>query len=249
MPLPLVLRTATVLVLAAVSVLIAATPSHGLSCAVAEVTPEGIAADTDRMLDGSRFLDHYDFAVIGTVTGVRTDERQGSPTYGATEIDVTVAGVLGTSTAPETTTLRAGDPGWMVGYPFQPGTSYFIPVVALSPEGVTNWTFACDPVSEVVDAEASAAELGALADGSGIAFATPGDGEPPSGGPSTGSGSTSASWFVPAISIAAISAAGVAVLLLRRRPLRVVSAERPPDGALVAVGDGDQRVQGSGRPA
>ena len=250
-PLPPVPRAASALAaalsaLAAVTVgvvLATATPAGALDCMPhPDGTPESIAAGTEVLASGQPFFDQYDYAVIGTVTGIRTDEREGSPTYGATEIDVRVDGVLGTEAAPAATTLRALDPGWMAGFPFEVGTAYFIPVLARSEEGVVNFTFGCDPVTALDDPVAGAAALGAVADESGIAFATPGESPPPDSG---SSGSSSASWFVPAISVAALAAAGLAVLLLRRQPLRVVSGEE----ALVAVGDGHQGVEGRGGPA
>lgn len=226
-------------------VLAAAAPSHALSCAPhPDGTPESIASGTEVLASGQPFLEQYDYAVIGTVTGIRTDEREGSPTYGATEIDVEVTGLLGTEVAPAATTLRAMDPGWMAGYPFELGVAYVIPVVARSEDGVVNFTHGCDPVTIVDDPVAEAAALGAIAGRSGIAFATPGD------DPSPGGGSSGSSWFVPATSAVAVGAAAAAVVLLRRRPLRASAPEPAP--ALVAssaVGDGDQQVQGRGGPA
>jgi hypothetical protein len=110
---------------------------------------------------GSRFFESYDFAVIGTVSAIRTDERQGSATYGATEVDVVVAAVLGVDEGPPEMTLRAGDPEWMVGWPFEVGASYFVPVDGVGPERQANWTFGCDPVTQVENAAATVARLAA----------------------------------------------------------------------------------------
>jgi hypothetical protein len=223
--------------LATAMVLTAAGPAHALSCmAHPDGSAESIASGTEELASGQPFLAQYDYAVIGTVTGIRTDEREGSPTYGATEIDVRVDGVLGTESAPTSTTLRAVDPGWMGGYPFELGVAYLIPVVARSEDGIVNFTHGCDPVSVLDDPVAWTAALGELADGAGIAFAVAGEGGEP---PVEGSGGSS--WFVPVTSAVAVAAAAVAVVLLRRRPLRA-----EPQPALLAVGDGDQRVEGGG---
>jgi hypothetical protein len=194
-------------------------PVAALSCApVAGATPEAVAAGTFAYDDGTGFFDHFDFAVIGTVTAVRTDERAGSPTYGATEIDVAVDGVLGVAAAPDAMTLTAADPGWLAGYRFEPGAAYFIPVQALSPEGKVNWTFACDPVTEVADPEVTAARLEPVAAGAGVGFGTPEGPDGSGGGSSGGDGDgTGAGWFVPAVTVAAVLAAAVTTTTVLRR--------------------------------
>jgi hypothetical protein len=248
--LPLALRAATALAATtAAVVLTGATPSIALSCMPhPDGTPESIASGTAVLASGRPFLEQYDYAVIGTVTGIRTDEREGSPTYGATEIDVEVTGVLGIDAAPASTTLRAADPGWMAGYPFELGAAYLIPVLARSEDGIVNFTHGCDPVGILDDPVAGAAALGALADGAGVPFATPGD-TPPPGDPSA---SSSRPWFVPVTSAAAVGAAAVAVVVLRRRPLRAPTPAGGPEPELLgasAVGHGDEGVQGRGGPA
>ena len=228
--------------LATAMVLTATEPAHALSCmAHPDGSAESIASGTEELASGQPFLAQYDYAVIGTVTGIRTDEREGSPTYGATEIDVRVDGVLGTESAPTSTTLRAVDPGWMAGYPFELGVAYFIPVVARSEDGTVNFTHGCDPVSVLDDPVAWTAALGELADGAGIAFAVAGEGGEP---PVEGSGGSS--WFVPVTSAAAVAAAAVAVVLSAPAPAAAPSLDAR---ALLAVGDGDQRVEGGGGAA
>jgi hypothetical protein len=230
--------------LAAAVVLTTTAPAHALSCAPhPDGSPESIASGTEELASGQPFLAQYDYAVVGTVTGIRTDEREGSPTYGATEIDVRVDGVLGTDSAPTSTTLRAADPGWMAGYPFELGVAYLIPVVARSDDGTVNFTHGCDPVTVLDDPVAWTMSLGELADGAGIAFAVAGEGGEP---PVEGSGGSS--WFVPVTSAVAVAAAVVAVVVLRRRPLRAEPTPEPTP-ALLAVGDVDQRVEGRGGPA
>jgi hypothetical protein len=217
-------RLALVVALGAVvplGVTVAAGPALALSCAAhPDGSPQAIASGTEQLAGGGRFFDQWDFAVIGTVTAIRTDERQGSPTYGATEIDIAVAGVLGVSEAPPTMTLRAGDPGWMVGWPFQRGAAYFVPVAAVGPDGQVNWTFGCDPVSDLTDAEATIDELSPLASAAGFVLSRPpADDGGGAGGGDGSSGGTA--WFVPAVSAAAVFAAGTTgFLLFRRSPRR-----------------------------
>jgi hypothetical protein len=194
-------------------------PAGALSCAAhPDGSPQAIASGTEQLAGGGRFFDQYDFAVIGAVTAIRTDERQGSPTYGATEVDVTVAGVLGVDEAPHSMTLRAGDPGWMVGWPFEVGASYFVPVDAVGPEGQVNWTFGCDPVAQVDDPAATVAELAPLASAAGISLAPPAD-DGQGGASASGAVGDDPAWFVPAITTTAVvAAAATGVVLLRRHP-------------------------------
>jgi hypothetical protein len=215
-PLALVALVAVV----AVVTVAGAVPAAALSCASDPgATPEAIAGGTFRFADGSAFLDSYDFAVVGTVVAVRTDERQGSPTYGHTEVDLEVDGVLGVPVAPARMTLEAGDPGWMVGYPFERGRSYFVPVLAEGPEGQVNWTFLCDPISEVGDPEALSTQLAGLAGGAGLPYGTPSEPGGP-GDPGPSAPTDRFAWFVPAVTITALAAAATTLLVLRRRTPR-----------------------------
>jgi hypothetical protein len=45
------------------------------------------------------------------------------------------------------------DPGLMNGYGFLPGTRYFIPLLHEGPAGMTNYSFVCDPIGRVNDAQ------------------------------------------------------------------------------------------------
>ena len=201
-----------------VGITAAAGPALALSCAAhPDGSPQAIASGTEQLAGGGRFFDQYDFAVVGTVTAIRTDERQGSPTYGATEIDIAVDRVLGVDEAPPAMTLRAGDPGWMVGWPFELGAAYFVPVAAVGPEGQVNWTFGCDPVTVLPDPETTVAELTSLASAAGFSLAQPSEG----GGGAEAATDGGTPWFVPAVSAAAVLAAGATgFLLLRRSPRR-----------------------------
>lgn len=243
----LIASTAAALAGALLTLVVTGSPAAALSCeAHPDASPEAIAAGTEVLAGEEQsggFWDRYDFAVIGTVTAIRTDLREGSPTYGATEIDVRVAGVLGAEEAPAVMTLRAADPGWMAGYPFELGVAYFVPVQARSTEGVVNWTGPCDPVAVLDDAELGTAALLPLADTAGLPFAVAGADGGPDGGDGGSSGGSS--WFVPLTSAAAIGAAATAVVVLRRRG----DGSEARGDALLAVGHADQGVEGGRGPA
>jgi hypothetical protein len=151
-------------------------PVAALTCAEhPDGSPEAIASGTERLSSEDRFLDHFDYAVIGTVTEIRTVEA-GQPDYGATTITVSVEGLLGQSPAPDQIEINSPDPGWMSGYPYRRGTTYFIPVQTEGPDGQPNYSFLCDPISEVQ--QGVTGELSQLAAQSGITFSTP-DAVPP----------------------------------------------------------------------
>lgn len=152
-------------------------PAAALSCVAAPPDAPRIAAVNGEVF-GDRFFDEYDFAVVATVTGIETEEAPGSVTYGNTVIDTEVALVLGDAEATETIQLSAADPGWLAGYAFRVGHSYFVPVDTVGPEGQRNHTFVCTPITEVADADATADRLAALAGDAGVAHARPGDTPP-----------------------------------------------------------------------
>jgi hypothetical protein len=142
------------------------TPAGATSCVVhPDGSPAAIAAGTERLATEMGFFDLYDFALLGTVSEIHT-----IPTDGATTITVDVVAVLGAGDALQQVKIWARDPGWMWGYPFEVGTSYFIPVQRTGPEGQANISFVCDPIS-VVDLGIEA-ELRQLAAVAGITFTT-----------------------------------------------------------------------------
>ena len=52
-------------------------PVAALTCAEhPDGSPQAIASGTERLSSEDRFLDHFDYAVIGTVTEIRTVEAQ-----------------------------------------------------------------------------------------------------------------------------------------------------------------------------
>ncbi|MFP3899274.1 MAG: hypothetical protein ACLFXM_00380 [Acidimicrobiia bacterium] len=142
-----------------------------LSCADhPDGSPRAIAAGDESLSTGDRFLERYDFAVLGTVTHIDT-VREGGPDHGATTVTMDVTAVLGRREAPDTLALSSPDPGGLAGYPYRVGTGYFIPVQARGPGGERNYTFLCDPITEVDDVDALADGLAPLAADAGITFA------------------------------------------------------------------------------
>jgi hypothetical protein len=148
-------------------------PAAALSCAAhPDGLREAIASGTEVLAGGEPFFESYDFALIGTVARITTDEQQESPRFGATTIVFDVAATL--VPAPEAAQLvvSASDPGWMSGYAFAVGRSYFVPVLGTGPQGEPNDSFVCDPITEVAE-PAAADALAPLAAAAGIAFVRP----------------------------------------------------------------------------
>ena len=201
--------------------------ASALSCAEhPDGSPQAIAAGTERLSGGDRFFDQYDYAVIGTVTEVQTVGAE--PNYGATTVKVDVEGVLGESSAPEQIDISSPDPGWLNGYPYERGTTYFIPVQAEGPEGQPNYSFLCDPISEVDVGVAT--ELRQLAEGAGVAFSTPDDAAPAktSEGSDLAASDPGASFDMTAPIVAAVLTVAMAVIVLSvRSRYRLRSADVP----------------------
>lgn len=154
-----------------------ASPTGALSCAPSTGwSPAAIASGTEpRAAEGRAtedgFFDRYDIALIGTVAEVTTADSR-APDYGAATIDVEVLAILGDDrTAPPSMQVGSSDPGWMSGYPYEVGITYFIPIQAEGPDGRPNFSFICDPIAEI-DAGA-VDDLRELAADAGIPFATP----------------------------------------------------------------------------
>jgi len=148
-------------------------PVAALSCAPhPDSSPAAIASGTAILSSEDEFFDSYDFAVVGTVSEVRT-VGEGEPDYGATTIHLKVVAVLGRESAPQAMTITSPDPGWMAGYPYESGRTYFIPVQVEGPGGQPNYSFLCDPITEV-DA-GIALDLAQPASEAGIPLSTPDD--------------------------------------------------------------------------
>ncbi len=124
----------------------------------------------EMLLHDEPFFEQFDLAITATVAAITTDERSGSSTYGATEIAVDGINAFGVDNVPGSLIVTASDPGWIAGYPFAIGRTYFIPLIAVGPQGQQNHSFLCDPITEIRSSDA--ARVPALAFG-GLAVATP----------------------------------------------------------------------------
>jgi hypothetical protein len=146
----------------------ASAPAMALSCAAhPDGSPRSIASGTDRLVTGIAFFDAYDFAVIGSVAMIETVD--GAEIHaGRTTVSVDVMALLGPGEPDRRVAITSPDPGWMAGYPFEIGATYLIPVKAVGPMGEPNYSFLCDPISEVDPAFLT--ELGRLASNAGLPF-------------------------------------------------------------------------------
>lgn len=143
---------------------IPATPASALFC------------PTDQSMSPSQVLEaglasgnqSYDLAFVAAVQSETITQHQQS-------VEVELIGVYGQGSAPLTTTVTFSGPGVAGGSldSFEVGTSYFIPVLAVGPDGETNWTTSCDPISVVEDPDTTAVELAVAADAGGLEFALP----------------------------------------------------------------------------
>jgi hypothetical protein len=188
-----------------------------------DASPTAIAAGEERLSTADDFFDRYDVAVIGTVTEIRTVDRGGDA--GATTIGVDVLAMLGQDTAPPQFDISASDPGWMSGYPYEVGVTYFVPIQGTGPDGQPNYSFACDPVT-VVD-PSIVPELRRLAARAGIAFSTPtggprsttvGSGDVDVVGGNTSSPSTIPTPAIVLVVGGAVLVVGALAVRSRRRP-------------------------------
>jgi len=129
------------------------TSSSASSCAPhPRGSPLDIALGREVLAVDATFPERFDGAILGVVTHVRTQDDGDRPDYGRTEVTVRVTGEFGPE-VPDPATVVQDDPGWLHGYPFELGRHYFIPYVQ-SADGLRS--HACDPVSEVAEAEAFA---------------------------------------------------------------------------------------------
>ena len=141
------------------------------SCAPPEDgSARSIVTGVERLWGEQTFFELYDFAISGTVVSIETDETPGSETYGDTEVKVEVINAFGVDDIDETVVVSEDDPGWINGYEFRVGGTYFIPLVTEGPQGTPNYSFLCDPISRISESEAS--ELAVIAIDQ-IAVATP----------------------------------------------------------------------------
>jgi hypothetical protein len=146
---------------------IAATPAAATTCAPREVATDDLVAG------GLESRSHdYDFAVVGRVAAVTTDMSEGE-NHGRTYVEISVSGAFGTRTGWSGVVVTTPDPGWVSGYAFEEGRSYFVPFVAEGPDGMINYVGACDLVEEVADADVTAAHLAEVASENGVDFVYP----------------------------------------------------------------------------
>ena len=145
-----------VAVLGATVTVVAATLTAGVamveatSCAMpTDGSARSIVAGTEVLWGDHTFFDLYDYAVTGTVVEIVTDETQGSATYGATEVHVEVINGFGIDQIGEQVVVHQSDPGWMSGFAFERGSTYFIPLVHVGPNGEPDYSFVCDPISRI----------------------------------------------------------------------------------------------------
>ena len=190
------------------------------SC-IAPAGPKDTITGTDDRSMGGTFFDQYDGAILGTVSSVRTVAQVPA---GGTRITVDLFGAIGMPAVGSTMVLTADDEGGMNGFPFTPGSSYFIPIQDTGPQGQVNYSFVCDPIGEIAGADEAEALLAAARD-EGHPVALPGNGaqvEPdarPAGGDSAGSASgLSWTWAAGGATAALAMVLGAVLVMRRRRP-------------------------------
>lgn len=196
--------------LVAAGLLGVAAPAFATSCAMdPSAIPEAILAGKPMQFSGRPLFHDYDLAVVGTVVAINTVDDDRSPIYGRTWTTFAVDAMFGTSSAPAQLTLTSSDPGWMNGYGFQLGQSYFVPFQAVGPDGTANYSFLCDPITPVHNPPLG--EWIGLAEEAGISVALPEPGEEPpvSDGLPVG----------PAVAVASAVAALAGAALMRKRRL------------------------------
>lgn len=132
-------------------------PAAATSCAPPTgMSPRALVTGAPLWNDGNgpTYLSDPDrFAVVGTVVGVSTDAED---KYGRTEVEVRVDALFGSApptSDPSRIVVTESDPGLMNGYGFKKGTRYFIPLLHEGPDGMTNYSFVCDPIGRVGGAQ------------------------------------------------------------------------------------------------
>ena len=163
-------------------------------------SPTAIAAGRERLASLEPFFSTYSHALIGTVTDIAF-EWEDEHTLTRVVVRFDVHATLGPVEPSPTMVVTAPDDGGMLGYGFEAGRTYFVPV-AFTDDDREHSSSLCDPISHVDDPDALVATLRPLAEESGVALWEPDDGIA----------------VVPAaVTAVAIAAAAVILLLLRRR--------------------------------
>lgn len=177
-------------------------PAMALSCAEhPEGSPTAIVQGRDDLASGNPFFEHYDFAITGTVGEITTNNDGESDNYGFTQLEVAVINGYGIDSVPDVVTVSEPDPGWLQGYEFTSGDTYFIPIfITDGPDGEQNNSNGCDPITQLTVADAEQLALQAAAD---VIVSTPEDEVVPEPGPSTtvGEGSTDSASAAPRIDV------------------------------------------------
>lgn len=187
-------------------------PALATSCVMHEdASPAAILAGEERLALDGRFGDHYRGAVLATVTDIDTDEREGSPTYGSTLVRMDVLATYG-EVAADQARIEMPDPGWMLGYSFEPGATYFVPV-RHEPTDV----LACEPITRVDDAEVDGlvAQLDPPADGQVLTVAAGAITAEPAAAESDSGAGVPAWLWVAVAGVVLAGAIGVTALLTR----------------------------------
>lgn len=211
-------------VVATVVPLLVAGPAGATSCVGYQgVTPQKLLAG--QTVYETHLFEQHDLALVGTVTAIRTNDAQG----GATRTTLDVHGGFNVAALPDALEVSSDDPGWMNGYAFQHGTTYFIPVQHPGPQGQPYYSFVCDPIFEVAGPEA-AAELEAVAADNGVTVADIAAAQPPA----SGSGGMPVLAVVGIVGLALVVLLGVGGLALvvgRRREVGTPSSSGPDSPA------------------
>lgn len=198
------------------ALVVLAPPALATSCVMhPDASAASILAGEEQLaLDGG-FDAHYRGAVLATVDDVDTDAREGSASHGRTVVRLTALGTHGDVTAGQVR-IEMADPGWMLGYGFEVGATYFVPV-RHEPTDV----MACEPITRVADDEVDGlvGQLEGPADEVVLTVgATTITAEPASAAAETGSGRGVPAWiWVGVASVLIVGAIVVTALIGRDR--------------------------------
>lgn len=113
----------------------------------------------------------FDLVVTGTVVDIETNERRDSGAYGATVITFDVINAMGVASIDDRVLISSIDPGWVNGYAFEVGSTYFVPLKSPGPAGQRYWSFLCDPISRITPSDAAELTTAVM---TGVPTATPG---------------------------------------------------------------------------
>ncbi|HSK21765.1 MAG TPA: hypothetical protein VK906_01250 [Egicoccus sp.] len=187
-------------------------PALATSCVMHEdASPAAILAGEERLAIGGGFAEHYRGAVLATVTDIDTDEREGSATYGSTIVRMDVLGTYG-EVAADQARVEMPDPGWMLGYSFEPGATYFVPI-RHEPTDV----MACEPITLVPDGEVDGlvAQLDTPAEGQLLTVAAGAITAEPAAAESDGGAGVPPWLWVAVAGVVVVGAIGVTALVTR----------------------------------